>query len=235
MGERLAARGAFPGAQPVDDRARHPLRPGFHAPRPVAGSDLGRLECDYRLEDGSWFRVTTRGEALALEPHGQPAFDALLPQGSDQLTREVLARATDRTRTIFADLARGDRDSFTAAVGEPGDGSRLPPLVFTRYAVLGSFPAQRISASRKDVVTHVLVSDEGSPRYLRVAWDEDGIGAVFPGRSGLVPVFRQTSTHGSSNFHPFIQAPAHVVFRDGELRFGAEEDALARCEAQGPT
>lgn len=202
-------------------------------PQPVPASNLSRLECDYRLEDGSWLRVTARNENLIVEPHGQPAFDALLPQGGDQLTREVLARATDHTRTIFADLARGERGSFNAAVGERSDGSHLPPPLFTSYEVLGSYPINRISPKKKDVVTHVLMSDKRNTQHLRIVWGDHEIGAVFPGHPIIVPVFRQTSAHGFSNFHPFIQAPAHIAFGEGELRFAGDEAAVGRCQAKG--
>lgn len=191
-------------------------------PRTVEIGALDRFEGRYRIDPGNWIEVIATPPFLHVVPHGQAAFDALLPARSGERAPQALAAATERTREIMSALQNRDDSVFRRHAGSEGD---PPPRElmdgFKSFEVLGSAP---ITAVRNDggglFVTYILVRRNGRQEAWRLRWSGTQPSFFYRSDAPLTPPFRAIDGDSFANFHPFVRGSAVINFDGVGATFG---------------
>lgn len=194
-------------------------------PPPVAIGGLNRFAGRYVFEDGSWLAVEAEPPFLRVTPHGQAAFDRLVPAGGHEDTPKVLAVATDRTEAILRALAAGDPGPFAKAVGERDDGATLSPPRFSAFEVLGSYPVRLVTPRRRELITHARLTVDGASQHYRFAWSGETLTSLWADDQPAVPRFRAVAANRFANLHPLELRSAYVGLDGEALIVGTERAA----------
>lgn len=180
---------------------------------------LAQFAGRYELDRANWIQVVPSNRRLVLQPHGQLAFNALLPARSSDVVTEALHKATESTSTILAQLVRGNDAPYRTAVGDRDDGSDLPPPAVQSYEVSGSYPSGLVTETRGRIVTHANIRHtDGREAHIHFVWSGTTLVDIWAADTACIPEFAATGERAFANFHPFLQEPAYVVFNDSDLR-----------------
>jgi CubicO group peptidase (beta-lactamase class C family) len=187
-------------------------------------TDLAKYEGTYRLDPGNWIDVRADPPFLEIVPHGQSAFNALLPSDAGKKAPEALAAATARTIKILQEVQK--RRGSAPFIHDRDPESPLPREFtnFESFQVLGSTP---IYSVRDDghglVVTYFVLGQNGSDHMWRMHWDKEDSGAVYQSVAPVQPRFRASGNGQFANWHPLLRSAAFVEFRGKTLRIGKIE------------
>ncbi|MEJ7777009.1 MAG: serine hydrolase domain-containing protein [Sphingomicrobium sp.] len=192
-------------------------------PPPVQSVEVTPFAGRYRLAGGAWIEVAAAMPFLKLIPHGQAAFDMLLPDGSGETAAAVLLSATERTKHVMDRLAGGDISPFRQAVGDRDDGSVLQPPLFDTFEVLGSYPLRTITTKRQLVITHAFLTRSGQRSHYHFHWDGDSLVRLWRDDQPIIPGFRAVGPQVFANLHPFIRGTTRIRFINGLLIAAGKE------------
>ncbi|HYD86917.1 MAG TPA: serine hydrolase domain-containing protein [Vitreimonas sp.] len=183
--------------------------------------DLEPFVGTYRVDVANWIEVRANAPFLEIIPHGQAAFDALLPSGVGARAPTILAAATAHTQEIFSELAVGRRAALERyrPSTEPISTELTP---FDAFEVLGSTALEPIRDSGSgSVVTFVRVRKDGRDLLWRIHWNEGEAGAVYESAAPILPAFRAIGAREFANFQPFIRGSAFVRFSESVALLGS--------------
>lgn len=193
-------------------------------PRVIQGVDVSRFAGRFRLSADCWIDVRAREPFLEVVPHGQAAFDALLPSAAGKNARDVLAAATARTAKILAEVK--EMGAAAPFIRDRDRQSPIPPsfLHFDSYEILGSTPlnAVRDDGSGK-ITTYFALRQNGRDVIWRIHWDQEDSGAVYQSQAPVQPLFRAIGPAQFANWHPFIRDAAFLRFENNRLVMGTAE------------
>ncbi|MFL6689030.1 MAG: serine hydrolase domain-containing protein [Alphaproteobacteria bacterium] len=172
----------------------------------------------YRIDGDNWITIERHAPFAVASPHGQAAFDALLPQEL-RAAAPILSAFTKQTRTILVALAKGNPTPFEAAAGGArDDGTTLLPPKFDSYEVLGSRPVAALKDKNATIVTYVRLVRDRHPTVQHWQWSGGGLSAIYTNREPLVPLFRRVKDGAFMNFNPFTRQSAVIQFDANAMR-----------------
>jgi hypothetical protein len=192
-----------------------PLPPPVIPPGP-----LRALVGHYDIAEKQWIDVQDARPFLRVIPHGQDAFNALLPDGILKDAATGLTAITERTRTILNDLVSGDTSAFVKAVGMRDDGTGINPPVIDSFEVLGTAPVTKLTRDLDHVVTFVLVKRGNDTQTQHWYWNGEILSSVYSNDSPIVPLFRRTAGTTFANLNPFRHDSTYIHFAANSLTVG---------------
>ena len=155
-------------------------------PPPVIPSGaLRSLVGRYHIDEQQWIDVEDARPFLRLIPHGQGAFNALLPDDLPQEAVKGLSEITEHTRSILNGLTNGDKSAFVKAVGVRDDGTDLNPPVIDSFEVLGTAPVTTLSTNYDNVVTYVLARRRKDTQTQHWHWNGEQLSSVYSDNSPI--------------------------------------------------
>jgi len=166
----------------------------------------------YDIGENQWLDVEDARPFLRITPHGQNAFNTLLPDGIPREVANGLAAITERTRSILAGLTSDDRSGFIKAIGVRDDGTQLNPPIIDSFEVLGTAPVTKLTEAYDNVVTYVLTRRRTDTQIQHWYWNGEQLSAVYSDRSPIIPLFRQTAGTTFANLNPFRHDSTFIQF-----------------------
>jgi CubicO group peptidase (beta-lactamase class C family) len=174
----------------------------------------------YNIDEKQSIDVENARPFLCLVPHGQSAFNALLPVNLPQEAATGLSAITERTRAILTGLISGDKSAFVKAVGVRDDGTEINPPDMDSFEALGTAPVTKLTTDYDDVVTYVLARRGNDTQTQHWYWNGERLSGVYTNNSPIVPLFRRTAGTTFANLNPFRHDSAFVHFAENSLTVG---------------